>query len=153
MPEKSEDKEYKKFCSPFFMVSIPILVTILLGMPLIYANCSDLCDFCCKLSYKKFRKLIVLFLILYAITILGILTLYLFLFKKINKDNEIRLRHRKLDELNEIREEINQCKSMDLEKTETIERTSNNQVINKNSENTKTYGSLYKNIIEAIVEI
>lgn len=122
-------------------------------MPLIYANCSDLCDFCCKLSCKKFCKPIVLFLILYAITILGILTLYLFLFRKINKDNEIRLRHRKLDELNEIREEINQCKSMDLEKTESIARTSNNQVINKNSENTKTYSSLYKNIIEAIVEI
>lgn len=152
MPEKPEDKEYKKFYSLFFMISIPILLIILLGIPLIYVNCSDLCDFCCKSSYGKFCKLIVLFLILYAITILGILTLYLFLFEKINKDNEIRLRHRKLDELNEIRKEISP-ENTELERTETTEETSNNQVINKSTKNTKTYGSLYKNIIESIVEI
>lgn len=99
-------------------------------------------------SFDFYEKLFLCLFLLIVFTTNMLIISYIFIEKE-----KLNLRNKKLNKLNEIRKEINHCKSMVLEKTETTEETSNNQVINKSTKNTKTYGSLYKNIIESIVEI
>lgn len=99
-------------------------------------------------SFDFYEKLFLCLFLLIVFTTNMLIISYIFIEKE-----KLNLRNKKLNKLNEIRKEINHCKSMVLEKTETTEETSNNQVINKSTKNTKTYGSLYKNIIESIVDI
>lgn len=99
-------------------------------------------------NFDFYEKLFLCLFLLIVFTTNMLIISYIFIEKE-----KLNLRNKKLNKLNEIRKEINHCKSMVLEKTEPTEETSNNQVINKSTKNTKTYGSLYKNIIESIVDI